>query len=124
MQEPSTTTEMWIERVSAWRASGERAETFSARAGYAASTLRWWASKLKQELAALPATATRKVRLARVVRTPSPDVVSAARGQAITIDVVHAGVRIGIEVGADRATLASTSTPSRYQVSSRRTAKL
>lgn len=107
MHEPSTTTEMWIERVSAWRASGERAETFSARAGYAASTLRWWASKLKQELAALPATATREVRLARVVRTPSsPDVVSAARGHAITIDMVHAGVRIGIEAGADRATLA------------------
>src|SRR5512139_893639 len=102
MQEPSTTTEMWIERVSAWRASGERAETFSKREGYAASTLRWWASKLKQELAALPMTTTREVRLARVVRTPAaPALASAQRGHAITLDVLHAGVRVGIEAGAD-----------------------
>jgi IS5 family transposase len=33
--ESSTTTEIWVERVAAWRASGERAETFSRRGGYA-----------------------------------------------------------------------------------------
>jgi|SRR5712675_1498916 len=104
MHEPSTTTEMWIERVTAWRASGERAEMFSKHAGYAASTLRWWASKLKNELAALPPPPTREVRLARVVRTTSSSP-SAARGHAITIDMLH-GVRVGIDAGADRATLA------------------
>ena len=50
--EASTTTEIWIERVSAWRASGERAEAFSRQAGYAASMLRWWATKLKRDVAA------------------------------------------------------------------------
>lgn len=103
----TTTTEAWIQRVTAWRASGERAETFSKREGYAASTLRWYASKLKRELAALPPPPTREVRLARVVRTPStPALAFAARGHAITLDVLQAGVRVGIEPGADRATLA------------------
>jgi len=99
-----STTELWVQRVSAWRASGERAETFSRRDGYAASTLRWWASKLKREMAALPVSTPSAVRIARVIRTPSADASSA--GQPITLDVPHAGVRIGVEAGADRATLA------------------
>lgn len=82
MAEPSTTTEVWSQRVEAWRASGERAEAFSRHEGYAASTLRWWSSKLKRELAA-PADAraravTPEVRLARVIRTAPPPVAVAA----------------------------------------------
>ena len=105
----STTTEIWSQRVEAWRASGERAESFSRRDGYAASTLRWWASKLKRDLGAPPIAAPPaeppEVRIARVVRaepprTPTP------RSPLITLDVVQAGIRIGVEVGADRATLA------------------
>lgn len=34
------TTKARVERVAAWRASGERAKDFSRRAGYSASTLR------------------------------------------------------------------------------------
>jgi hypothetical protein len=104
MPEPSTTTEVWTQRVDAWRASGERAESFSRHEGYAASTLRWWASKLKRELAA---PAPPEVRLARVVRTEAPVATSPPpHGHAITLEVVATGVRIGVEAGADRATLA------------------
>lgn len=103
--ESSTTTEIWVERVAAWRASGERAEAFSRRGGYAASTLRWWASKLKREMAAPAVTAPAAVQLARVVRTPAVTHAE-ARERAIVLEVVDAGVRIAIEPGADRRTLA------------------
>jgi hypothetical protein len=96
---------MWVERVAAWRASGERAESFSRRGGYAANTLRWWASRLKREMVAPAVAAPATVQLARVVRTPS--VASAEpRGQAIVLEVVDAGVRITVEPGADATTLA------------------
>lgn len=106
MTEASPTTETWIERVSAWRASGERAEAFSRRAGYAASTLRWWASKLKRDLAAAPAVvAVPEVRLARVIRS-APTSAPTAAGREITLEFVQLGIRIAVETGADRATLA------------------
>lgn len=103
--ESSSTTEIWLERVAAWRASGERAETFSRRGGYAANTLRWWASKLKREMAAPAAPAPAAVQLARVVRT-APVASAAPRGHAIVLEFVDAGVRIAIEPGADPTTLA------------------
>ena len=105
--ESSTTTDIWVERVAAWRASGEHAETFSRRGGYAASTLRWWASKLKREMAAPPAAAS-AVQLARVVRT-SRAVEAQPQAPAvrtIVLELVEAGVRIAIEPGADATTLA------------------
>lgn len=98
----ASTTAVWVERVEAWRASGERAEAFSRREGYAASTLRWWASRLRRETAIEPSAAPAAVRLARVVREPAPIV--ATHGAAIVLEV--ADVRVAIEPGADRATLA------------------
>ncbi len=99
----SSTTETWVDRVERWRASGERAETFSRREGYAASTLRWWSSKLKHEMPAAP-----EVRLARVVRTvtavPAPALASPFA--AIMIDVTSTSVRVAVGPGADRDTLA------------------
>lgn len=108
MTEASTTTETWLERVAAWRASGERAEAFSRRAGYAASTLRWWASKLKRDLAAAPVPAlVPEVRLARVIRgEPAPSSSPTPSGSAITLELAQFGIRIAVETGADRATLA------------------
>ena len=98
----STTTETWARRVEAWRASGKRAEDFSRHEGYAASTLRWWSSKLKHEMPRAP-----EVRLARVVRT-----VTTARAPAIAspfaaimIDVTSTSVRVAVGPGADRETL-------------------
>jgi len=105
MIETSTTTETWARRVEAWRASGKRAEEFSRHEGYAASTLRWWASKLRHELPAAP-----EVRLARVVRTattvPAPTPSVASPGAVIAIDVTATGARIAVGPGADRETLA------------------
>jgi len=99
----STTTEIWARRVEAWRASGKRAEDFSRHEGYAASTLRWWASKLRHELPAAP-----EVRLARVVRTAPPVAAPAVAAPlaAIVIDVTATGARIAVGAGADRETLA------------------
>lgn len=42
----SDTEETWKQRVASWRASGQTAEEFSAKQPWAASTLRWWASRL------------------------------------------------------------------------------
>ena len=103
--ESSTTTEMWLERVATWRASGEQAETFSRRGGYAASTLRWWASKLKREMAAPPAAAP-TVQLARVVRTPPATASGSSSVRTIVLEPVDVGMRIAVEPGADATTLA------------------
>ena len=84
-----------------WRASGERAEAFSRREGYPASTLRWWASKLKQAPTGEP-----EVRLARVVRAPAGVATTPGRSGVIVVEVMHAGVRVAVEAGADRATVA------------------
>ena len=104
MMETSTGTsaaaETWAKRVEAWRASGKRAEEFSRREGYAASTLRWWASKLRHEVPAAP-----EVRLARVVRTMTATP-TASTVAAIVIEASPTGTRIAVGPGADRDTLA------------------
>ena len=98
---PNETRETWMRRVEAWRASGERADEFSKRdGGYMGSTLRYWASRLKQD-----AKPEREVRLARVTRRRSPVVVE-ARATAIVVEVIPSRVRIGVAPGADRTTLA------------------
>lgn len=43
------TDAIWTSRVTAWRASGQTAPQFAAGKGFAASTLRYWASKLKRQ---------------------------------------------------------------------------
>lgn len=104
----ASTTETWVARVAEWKASGERAETFSRRGGYAASTLRWWASKLKRDMtttAAQPA-APPALTLARVVRTSAAEAAPAVTSRAIVLEVLDAGVRIAVEPGADPTTLA------------------
>jgi hypothetical protein len=91
----SDTRAVWVERVEAWRESGERAEEFSRHEDFSAATLRWWASKLKRE------TAPDDVRLARVLRTPTEKQV----GGAIVIELIRSGTRVSIEAGADKTTL-------------------
>jgi hypothetical protein len=102
--EPST-AEIWLDRIERWRASGERAELFSRREGYAASTLRWWASKLRHELAA-PVPSSPSVQLARVIRTPSVPTTPLDAPSAIALEVLDGRVRIAVEPGADPRTLA------------------
>lgn len=89
---------IWKQRVASWRASGESAEKFSTGRGYAASTLKWWASKLRSEAAATPV-----VRVAQLVRSPAERV---GRQGSIIVEGLDTRVRITIEPGADRDALA------------------
>ena len=89
----------WLERVREWRASGMTAPAFASAQGYAPSTLRYWASQLRHEPAPppRPASALRRVRLARVEVSPSHP------ATPIVVDV--AGARIEVRAGFDRALL-------------------
>lgn len=60
----------WADRVGRWRASGLTASEFAGREGLKASTLRWWSSTLKREVARpkfievrLPATVPGRVEV-------------------------------------------------------------
>ena len=79
--EGTATAIIWQERVAEWRASGETAEEFARGRGYAATTLRWWSSRLGRE-----ASAAGFVRLV-------PRAVAPAEG-AIVIEVGAARVRV------------------------------
>jgi len=92
-----TTTKLWSERVTAWRASGETASAFASGRGYSASTLRWWSSRLGRAKEGVPRVA--EVRLARVVRVGS----RATAAEAIVIEL--GGARVAVPVGADEQTL-------------------
>lgn len=84
-----TTEAKWAARVKAWRESGESAETFAAGKGFAAGTLRWWASELaRRERGAVP--------IARVVRREATEA-------AVAIEI--GGARIAVRSGFDPALL-------------------
>jgi hypothetical protein len=68
----------WAERVRAWREGGRTAEQFAEGQGFEASTLRYWASRLRAKQAGSaaasapasePACDMPRVRLVRVRRT-------------------------------------------------------
>ena len=88
------TAAVWQERVAAWRASGETAERFARRGGYAASTLRWWSRRLGR------AAAPGFVRL--VPRAPGAPAAPAAPGVVVEVG----GARIHVAPGFDAALLA------------------
>jgi hypothetical protein len=93
----NTTQAKWAERVAAWRKSGDTAPAFCAGKGFEASTLRYWASRLRRpEVVSGPRD---EVRIARVVRgTAGGDVDS-----PIVVEVGRA--RIAIRRGCDRDAL-------------------
>ena len=94
------TAAKWAERVRGWRESGASAASFAAGQGFAASTLRWWDSKLTR--AAKP-----RVAMARVVRgavgepaeRAATGTVSGPSETTLTIEVD--GVRIAVRRGFD-----------------------
>ena len=92
------TRAIWTSRVENWRASGLKAEEYVVGQGYAASTLKWWEYRLRKT-AAVPV-----VRVAQVVRTSEE-----TRGDrgAVIIEGPDRGVRITIERGVDRETIAT-----------------
>ncbi len=86
----ATTRQKWVERVRAWRASGEEASAFAAGKGFEASTLRWWASRLGRE---------EPVRLVPVVARASS---SEVRGDVV---VEVGGARVRVTSGFSRELL-------------------
>lgn len=90
----SDTKATWRQRVASWRASGQTAEEFSGGREFSAATLRWWASRLRREPAA--------VRVARVVRAPDPR----RSAGAVVVELRDVAARVTVEPGADRETLA------------------
>ena len=75
------TTSRWRKRVERWRASGETAEVFSGREGFAPSTLRWWSSKLARAKSPAP------MGMVQLIRVPAAAVASPGRG-TVVIDLV------------------------------------
>ncbi len=87
------TEAMWSERVRGWRASGRTATEFAVGAGFEASTLRYWASRLKRaEDAPRP-----HARLLRVTPTSA--------GVSAPLVVVAGGARIEVRAGFDATLL-------------------
>jgi hypothetical protein len=97
----SDTATKWRQRVAGWRASGKTAETYCTGQGFTASSLRYWASRLRRE----DGIAGPVVRLAQVVRTPSTQRDEVPRGTAV-IELLDARVRITVASDTDRAVLA------------------
>jgi hypothetical protein len=97
----SDTVETWKKRVASWRASGETAEEFSEGRPWSPKTLRWWSSRLGRKTAA-PTVPV--VRVAQLVRSSAP--VERERGGSIVVEALDARLRITIEAGAERDTVA------------------
>jgi hypothetical protein len=88
------TAAKWDERVRDWRASGKTAEEFAVGQNFEATTLRYWASRLKTE-----ASSKAGPPMARVVRRRSrKDRDDGAGGD---VEVIVGGARIVVRRGFD-----------------------
>jgi hypothetical protein len=86
----TSTAAKWSERVREWRASGETAGEFASGRDFEASTLRWWASRLKTGGSGKPGP-----YLARVVRRSSTsDAAMPARATRSELEVLIGAARI------------------------------
>lgn len=94
------TKSAWRRLVASWRASGQTAEEFAAAHEITAATLRWWASRLKRD-EPTPTTTAPLVRIAQVIRSPTP----AARHGAVIVDVLDVRARVTVEAGVERETV-------------------
>ena len=90
----------WAERVRSWRASGKTAEEFAAGLDFEASTLRYWASRLKTEGTG-GAKAPSIVRVVRRRRRPASRVREAEVPMPLSVDVVVGAARIVVRSGFD-----------------------
>lgn len=88
-----STRDLWRSRLTAWQRSGLTTDVFCADKPYAASTLRWWSSRLRHA----SAPAFLELRPSRpVATTPPADLV-----------VEVGGARVRVVSGFDPALLAS-----------------
>lgn len=88
----------WESRVASWRASGLSSNDFCKGRGYSPKSLLWWSCQLRRSEGGKPAKTT-DVRLARVIRAPSPS--SAAPAVLIEFE----GARVAVGGGASAETL-------------------
>jgi hypothetical protein len=77
----------WVERIRAWRSSGQNAEQFATGKGYAASTLKWWSYRL--------GTAAKAPRFLQVVRSEQKAPAQRATDEGLLVEVGLARVRVG-----------------------------
>jgi hypothetical protein len=87
--------EEWSARVVAWRRSGLTADEFSRGRGFAASTLRWYSSRLGASVERAEAAAEPKTAMVRLGAVRSRERVM------LEVD----GVRVHVPDGVDAATL-------------------
>ena len=80
----TATEAKWAERVRRWRASGKTAPEFARGNGFESSTLRYWASRLKQvpQSLANPVPRVRMLRVRRMSRRPDVEPMVVAVGAA------------------------------------------
>ena len=90
----------WAERVREWRASGKTAEEFAGGFDFEASTLRYWASRLRTEGAG-GAKAPAIVRVVRRRRRPGSRVRVEEAPTHLSVDVVVGAARIVVRSGFD-----------------------
>jgi inactivated superfamily I helicase len=93
----TATQTKWAERVQAWRASGKTADEYASVFEFQASTLRYWASRLKTEAAKKPAA------IVRVVRRAAREVAAEPVGADVQseVEVAVGGARILVRPGFD-----------------------
>jgi hypothetical protein len=107
------TTAVWSERVSEWRASGKSSTAFCKGKTFTAGGLRYWASRLKGMAPGRPSSKP-EIRLARVLRTSSPErdeararVPPMANATEPPLVVEVYGARVSVRPGFDRTTFAA-----------------
>jgi len=106
----AATAAKWTERIRDWRASGLSASQYVAGKEFEASTLRYWASRLKPASTATTAPTATTPRLVELVprsrsraQSPSPSPVARCESDLV-IEVGAVRVRVGR--GFDRELLA------------------
>jgi hypothetical protein len=94
----TATESKWAERVREWKAGKRTAQEFAEGQGFKASTLTYWASRLRQSTvpSAAPAKRPRRVRMVQVTRAPRGD---------DTVVVVVGAARVVVRPGFDGALL-------------------
>ena len=95
----TSTEAKWSERVREWRSSGKTAEEFAAGLEFQASTLRFWASRLKTGAEKASPVIARVVR--KRTRALSSNGAAAAASPAHEVEVVIGAARIVVRRGFD-----------------------
>ncbi len=90
----SEAAERWRRHVAGWRRSGQTARIYAAVHGLSAGTLKWWSSRLGQDVA--PAS----VALVRVERVPPVAAPETQRGVTLVWPALGVEIRVDDETRA------------------------